>query len=197
MGGIHYISTTSSFIGYYADIDVLLEVNNHEYHRKNEDDPKIVKAISSLKKVGNESMENLINRIRSEYNDEIEYSLNEMWRRYLKSRRELLNYKASSGLLWSVFGVCVYNYYKTANCLNFGFDTSNLNICHETGLVSSTACFPPNCREIIVDFLANIKFLLHKDSIAKEKVEEMKIQFRESVSSQINFGVKSKIDYDD
>ena len=87
---------------------------------------------------------------------------------------------------------------KTINTVSDSEKIPEFGICEETGVVSVTPSFPPNCRKILIEFLTEIKFKIHGEGIENEEdVKKIKEGFRRDIMKHLKFGVTGGIDYDD
>lgn len=187
MMGLYYASLDSNYIGYYADIKTLFptpHVQVVDYYYK---------MVEQMKKV---------------------------WKSYVADDPKLSNCDRLNKFRWYqllyyaecdgdghdyflIFGFKASRYKKKwVNGTEIDLETETetyvvpeIGICEETGVVSVTPTFPPNCRKILIEFLAYIKLLLLDKDVDDE--EEVMEGFRRDITKHLKFGVTGRIDYDD
>lgn len=192
MTGFNYVNLVSFHVGYNSDVEELFDLYKIKKRKRFKVNVAAKKAVETgPAKIGkiimDDQVEILLANIDNDSYCDIGYDLQEVWTTYLESQPELLNYENLTDFKWRLDTYQVFDENDAKYCLTFGTKTNCLKICPENGKISSDIKFPSHCSKILIDFLAEIKFLIHRKNDTVDEKEMM--QFRKVISMHLKFGV--------
>lgn len=200
--GILFAELNNYFIGYKVDVEKMLALKpiiaGKQLIIDADQNDNIVEdsTVKTSKIDKDENVIMMLNEIKDYLYDDFGHYINRIWEKYVESQPELSNFSKSNGFGWNLQTERVYPDNERYFCLNYGTSTNCIKFCAKTGQITLVNSFPPNCREVLIEFLAEIKFLIHENTIESGMVQDMKDLFGYHVSKHLEFGISGDINYD-
>ena len=155
---------------------------------------------TSQENMNNELIDSGVYLMAAEFNRKAYYNttecINRIWRSYFKSNPVLSKRENLKNVEWKTREYKHkrgYGYeYEIIYVLKFEVEVSLEN----SGSVLLPK-FPSNFRDILIDFLADIKVLMCRSKIGLQEAQSKKDDFVEEVDKELNFGISGPIKYNE
>ena len=203
MGNFFRCEINYTYIGYFADVKDLFSVSGDE------------KPSKKPKQIPNDESNSFISSYhRDEYYD-LGYHIRGIWDSFVANHPKWSECEQLDHFHWEVLEHNIVYEDEHRFALIFGFPATNhlargyhnyhernvdfakIRICDETGVISVTPSFPPNCRELLIEFLTDLKFKIHGEEIKnKDKIKKKMEEYRYNVDVSLKFGVSGSLEYD-
>ena len=170
------------FVGYWVNLKTTFNLSNI---------PE-----TSQENMNNELIDSGVYQMAAEFNRKAYYNttecINRIWRSYFKSHSVLSKQETLKKVEWKTREYKKERGYGYENIYLLKFE---VGVSIENSGSVSLPIFPSNFRDVLIDFLADIKVLMCQSKVGLQEAQAKKADFVEDVDKELNFGILGPIKY--